>query len=152
MGHETGYVKSIETNITINRRDEIFVVNGDSVKMLQPLSPGPISPHDRLRTYFEYYLHIEGRSRDIACHMSLRILQLYTLNGIQRTYLSQNVNIADRHFELIIKQMTSKVEIQHGKDTTLLDGELLRLPAATALSYSTTANNLIPPIYTPVLL
>ena len=47
----------------------------------------------------------------IACKKSFKHLQLFLVNEVQRTYLSQGVQIADKHIEIIVKQMTSKVRV-----------------------------------------
>jgi DNA-directed RNA polymerase subunit beta' len=40
-------------------------------------------------------------------------------------YRSQGVNIADKHFEIIIRKMLSKVQITRSGDSNLLPGELV---------------------------
>ena len=69
-----------------------------------------------------------------ACRKSFKHLQLFLVNEVQRTYLSQNVQIADKHIEIIVKQMTSKVRIEDSGDTTLLPGEILELQQAEIIS------------------
>jgi DNA-directed RNA polymerase beta' subunit len=59
----------------------------------------------------------------------LRILgreaaQVYLLKEIQQVYRSQGVNINDKHIEVIIGQMTNKVQVVQPGDTELLPGEL----------------------------
>ena len=49
-----------------------------------------------------------------ACKISFRRLQLFLVNEVQKTYLSQGVEIADKHIEVIVKQMTSKVRVSYG--------------------------------------
>ncbi len=63
-------------------------------------------------------------------HRILRILgseqtQLYLLSEVQEVYRNQGVNIADKHFEIIIRKMLSKVQITKSGDGTLLPGELI---------------------------
>jgi DNA-directed RNA polymerase beta' subunit len=63
-------------------------------------------------------------------HRILRILgeeptQLYLLSEVQKVYRSQGVNISDKHFELIIRKMLSRVQITRSGDSTLLPGELI---------------------------
>ena len=60
----------------------------------------------------------------------LRILgreaaQVYLLEEVQRVYRSQGVAIHDKHIELIIRQMTSKVRITSSGDSEYLPGELI---------------------------
>lgn len=60
----------------------------------------------------------------------LRILgreaaQIYMLEEVQRVYRSQGVSIHDKHIELIIRQMTSKVRVTSSGDSEYLPGELI---------------------------
>ena len=63
-------------------------------------------------------------------HRILRILgqeatQLYLLSEVQKVYRSQGVNIADKHFEIIIRKMLSRVQVTKSGDSQLLPGELI---------------------------
>ncbi len=63
-------------------------------------------------------------------HRILRILgseatQLYLLSEVQKVYRNQGVNIADKHFEIIIRKMLSKVQVTKSGDSELLPGELI---------------------------
>ena len=52
-------------------------------------------------------------------------LQRYLIGEIQNVYRSQNVNINDKHVEIIISQMMRKVEIDSVGDSTFLPGEVV---------------------------
>jgi DNA-directed RNA polymerase subunit beta' len=63
-------------------------------------------------------------------HRILRILgaeatQLYLLSEVQKVYRNQGVNIADKHFEIMIRKMLSKVQITKSGGSDLLPGELI---------------------------
>src|SRR5690606_10544770 len=63
-------------------------------------------------------------------HRILRILgedatQLYLLTEVQKVYRNQGVNISDKHFEVMIRKMLSKVQITKSGDSELLPGELI---------------------------
>ena len=140
------------TTIEIDSRTKVRFLNGNYIKFAEPLTDGPISPHNKLETLFNYYYYIEKLLVNDACRASFRDLQLFLVNDVQRTYSSQNVQIADKHVEIIIKQMTSKVQIEDSGDTTLLPGELLNLYQAEIITKAAlTANEQIP-FYRPVLL
>ena len=51
--------------------------------------------------------------------------QLYLINEIQKVYFSQGVFINLKHLEVIVRQMTRKVIIQDGGDSSLLPNELV---------------------------
>jgi DNA-directed RNA polymerase subunit beta' len=63
-------------------------------------------------------------------HRILRILgqeaaQHYLLTEVQKVYRNQGVNISDKHFEVVIRKMMSKVQITRSGDSDLLPGELI---------------------------
>jgi DNA-directed RNA polymerase subunit beta' len=63
-------------------------------------------------------------------HRILRVLgeeatQMYLLSEVHKVYRSQGVNISDKHFEIVIRKMLSKVQITSGGSTELLPGELI---------------------------
>ena len=51
-------------------------------------------------------------------------VQEYIVNEIQEVYRLQGVKINDKHFEVIVRQMMRKVEIEDQGDTKFLEGEL----------------------------
>ena len=82
------------------------VKDGDTVEAGQALTEGSINPNDILRI-----LGVKG-------------VQAYLLKEVQSVYRDQGVEIADKHIEVIIRQMLRKVQIEDAGDTTLLPGEL----------------------------
>ncbi len=63
-------------------------------------------------------------------HRILRILgadaaQAYLLSEVQEVYRNQGVDIADKHFEVMIRKMLSKVQVTKSGDSPLLPGELI---------------------------
>lgn len=65
--------------------------------------------HDRLAVTFT---DLQTKySNDVAVRKSIFEIQEYLVNAVQTIYQSQGVNISDKHIEVIIKQMTSKVMI-----------------------------------------
>ena len=85
----------------------LVVKTGDDVTPGQPLTEGSLNPHAILR--------IQGRE---AC-------QLYLLSEVQQVYRSQGQNIHDKHFEVIIRKMMSKVIVTSPGDTELLPGDYI---------------------------
>ena len=138
------------TSLPLAAKEKVKVVNGDFVKVAYPLTDGQISPHDMLTTLFEYYR--KNVDVDKACKLSFKYLQLFLVNEVQRTYLAQGVQIADKHIEVIVKQMTSKVKVEDSGDTTLLPGEILSLYQAERITQTARLANNTPPIYVPILL
>ena len=145
-------VKSPNDKLIIDVDPQIKVnfVNGSYVKFLEPLTDGPINPHEKLEVLFNHY-KLKYPVHE-ACKKSFKYLQLFLVNEVQRTYLSQGVQIADKHIEIIIKQMTSKVRVFNGGTTTLLPGEILEISQAEIITKASLSNGEEPPLYKPMLL
>ena len=124
--------------------------NGKYVDFLEPLTDGPINPHAKLETLFTYY-QLRYPIHE-ACKKSFKHLQLFLVNEVQRTYLSQGVQIADKHIEIIVKQMTSKVRVSFGGDTTLLPGEIIDINQAEIVTKTALSVDGEAPVYKPMLL
>jgi hypothetical protein len=62
-----------------------------------------------------------------AVRQSFYKIQQILVDGVQRVYRSQGVTIADKHIEIIVKQMTCKVKIINGGQTGFFPGELVDL-------------------------
>ena len=80
---------------------------------------------DKLDRFFNYYK--QQLNQIEAVRKSFQKIQLILVENIQRVYLSQGVTIADKHLEIVVKQMTSKVQILEGNFTSFLPGELIDL-------------------------
>ena len=74
------------------------------------------------------------------------------MNEVQNVYQSQNVEISDKHVEVIVRQMTSKVKVEDGGDTTLLPGELVELQQIENINEAMLLTKGIPATYSPILL
>src|SRR5690606_238161 len=85
---------------------QILVQENDFVTAGSPLSDGSVTPDDILK--------IKGPTAG----------QEYLVNEIQEVYRLQGVKIDDKHFEIIVRQMMTKVEIVDGGDTQFLEGAL----------------------------
>jgi DNA-directed RNA polymerase subunit beta' len=113
---------------------------------------GPISLHDKLETLFHYYLAKLNFSIHVACKRSFKDLQLFLVNEVQRTYLAQGVQISDKHVKIIVKQMTSKVQVIDGNGTALLPGEIIHINYAELTTKRAVVSQDEPPSYKPMVL
>ena len=100
-----------------------------------------INPHKLLKVYFNYYGFIKSfvcdRTETIkyarliknyeGSYKSFKKVQSFILNSVQSVYQSQGVTINDKHLEVIIKQMTTKVLITTEGKTPLLRREVIDL-------------------------
>lgn len=62
-----------------------------------------------------------------AVQQSFLKIQQLIVDGVQRVYRLQGVSIVDKHLEVIVRQMTTKVQIIHGAQTGFFPGELVSL-------------------------
>lgn len=60
-----------------------------------------------------------------ATQKSFEKIQYLIINEIQKVYCSQGIYISDKHLEIVVRQMTSKVQVINGGQTGLLCGELI---------------------------
>ena len=86
---------------------QILVQEHDAVRAGTPLSDGVITPND--------ILSIKGPTA----------VQEYIVNEVQDVYRLQGVKINDKHFEIIVRQMMRKVQINDPGDTTFLEQEIV---------------------------
>lgn len=108
-------------------------------------------PHDILTEAFKKYL-LYGIKLSDAAKLSLHTIQAHLVKEIQLVYQSQRVDISDKHIEVIIKQMTSKVEIKTGGSTKYLPGEIVDIGKIEALNKIISQTNRQEAMYLPVLL
>ncbi len=86
---------------------QILVQENDYVRAGTPLSDGSITPAD--------ILAIKGPTA----------VQEYIVNEIQDVYRLQGVKINDKHFEVIVRQMMRKVQINDPGDTRFLEQQIV---------------------------
>ncbi len=89
------------------------------------LQPIPNNVHEQLKQKFENYRLTYNQ--ETAVRKSLSEIQQFLVDEVQLVYQSQGVDISDKHIEIIVKQMTSKVSIEESGHTSLLPGEIIEL-------------------------
>nr|YP_010032317.1 RNA polymerase beta'' subunit [Schizocladia ischiensis]QOW07524.1 RNA polymerase beta'' subunit [Schizocladia ischiensis] len=112
---------------SIQGSPNLLIRKFDFVNVCQCLTEGTLNPHTILDVYFQYYCSIKILSMYQASYYSFKKVQFFLLNSVQAVYYSQGVFIADKHLEIIIKQMTNRIEIIYPGDTNFLSGDLLEL-------------------------
>jgi len=101
------YEEKEEREYAVPSITNIRVQTGDQVKAGQRLTDGSVNPQDILR--------ILGREA----------VQQYLVDEVQRVYRSQGVNINNKHIEIIVHQMLTRVRIDSAGDTELVLEELV---------------------------
>ena len=82
----------------------VRVKDGQMVEAGDPITQGSINPHDIVR--------VKG----------IGGVQDYIVKEVQRVYRLQGVDVNDKHIEVIVRQMLSKVKVEDPGDTDLLPG------------------------------
>ena len=84
----------------------LIVGEGDLVNVGDPLTEGSVDLRELYR--------LRGRE----------VVQKYILKEIQHIYTSQGQKLNDKHIEIIIRQMFSRIMVKDPGDTELLPGEI----------------------------
>ncbi|MCR4587871.1 MAG: DNA-directed RNA polymerase subunit beta' [Lachnospiraceae bacterium] len=85
----------------------IKVLDGTVIEAGDELTEGSVNPHDLLK--------IKG----------VHSVQNYLLREVQRVYRLQGVDIADKHIEVIVRQMLKKVRVEEAGDSEFLPGSMV---------------------------
>ncbi len=165
--------RQISKNVSTNQKKGLLIqaTNLDSSFEFRKLGTTiketeKINPHNLLKVYFNYYGLIKNffcdRTQTItsyqltnnyeASYRSFKKVQSLILNSVQSVYDSQGVGIADKHLEVIIKQMTTKVLITHEGETPLLPREVIDLYHIQYINDIVKQNNKQTAFYVPLLL
>ena len=109
------------------------------------------NPHVLLESTFRSYTN-SGLDLYDAAILSMQEIQLLLVQEVQLVYQSQGVDIADKHIEVIVRQMTSKVKIETGGSTDYLPGEIVELQKIHSVNKTMLILRKNPAIYYPILL
>ncbi|MBS6477633.1 MAG: DNA-directed RNA polymerase subunit beta', partial [Firmicutes bacterium] len=99
--------KDVNYSIPFGAKLKANINTGATVNPGDPLTEGPIDPHDILKT--------KGHKE----------VQEYIVKEVQAVYRGQGVDIADKHIEIIVHKMLKKVRVENSGDTLLLPGEMV---------------------------
>jgi DNA-directed RNA polymerase subunit beta' len=86
---------------------QLLIVDGDTVVAGQRLTNGSINLHELMR--------LQG----------VESTQRYIMNEILRIFAGQGQNIADKHLEIIVRQMFSRVQIEEAGDSEFVTGDVV---------------------------
>jgi len=112
--------ESVTYNIVYGSR--LKVRDGDIIEAGDEITEGSVNPHDILK--------IKG----------VQGVQNYLVKEVQRVYRMQGVDINDKHIEIIVRQMLSKVKIEDTGDTEMLPGSLVSVHDFERLNKEAIAN------------
>ena len=113
---------------------QLLVNDGDTVVAGQRLTNGSINLHELMR--------LQG----------VESTQRYVMNEILGIFAGQGQNIADKHLEIIVRQMFSRVQIEDAGDSEFVTGDVVSKLAVVEANEQLTAENKEPAKYTQLLL
>ncbi|MGI9027218.1 MAG: DNA-directed RNA polymerase subunit beta', partial [Candidatus Saccharimonadales bacterium] len=113
---------------------QIRVKDGDTVVAGQRLTNGSINLHDLMR--------LQG----------VEATQRYIMNEILRIFASQGQNISDKHLEIIVRQMFSRVQIEDAGDSEFVTGDIVSKLAVVETNERLVAKKKEPAVYEQLLL
>ncbi len=99
--------KARETEYQVPRTMELYVKEGDEVAQGARLSEGPFDMKELFK--------LKGQ----------REVERYIVNEVQRIYLSEGAHIHNKHLEVIVRQMFSRVRVADSGSTGFVAGEIL---------------------------
>ena len=99
--------KEEEREYPISRYASLKVKEGETIDPGTPLTAGPLDPKEVLEI------------------MGVRATQQYLVDEVQEVYRSQGVEIADKHIEIIVRQMLRRVRVVNPGDSSYLPQELV---------------------------
>ncbi|MEK7513093.1 MAG: DNA-directed RNA polymerase subunit beta', partial [Patescibacteria group bacterium] len=85
----------------------MFVKQGDTIERGAPLCEGPLD------------------LRELLAYRGVEAVERYVVNEIQKIYVPEGASINDKHLEIIVRQMLSRVLVKEPGDTDFIIGELV---------------------------
>jgi DNA-directed RNA polymerase subunit beta' len=113
---------------------QILVNNGESVRVGEQLTDGTLNPHDILNV------------------LGLKAVAGYLVEKIKEVYRAQGVNINDKQFEVIVRQMLRRVAIEEPGDSMFEAGEIVLLQNVLAVNQKLASQKKKPATFKPVLI
>jgi DNA-directed RNA polymerase subunit beta' len=141
-----GVVEVTKTNIVLNLINQTparYEIPG--FKQLTVASNDHVEPGDRL-TAGSINLH------DLMRLKGVEAAQRYIINEVLRIYAAQGQNIADKHLEIIVRQMFSRVQIEDPGDSLFVTGDIVSKAAVVETNRQLVKDGKSPAQYTQLLL
>lgn len=114
-----GVITKVKNGITVesNEKEAVeYVIPATStllIKDKQPVKRGDLLTADHVNL---------GQALELR---GIQFTQSYIINEVQKIYASQGQNIHDKHIEIIVRQMLSKVRVDESLKTNFLSGQIV---------------------------
>jgi hypothetical protein len=106
--------------------------------------------HIILKKFF--YRALQVKSVPEAVNVSVAYIQKFLVENILQAYSNQGVHIAEKHVEIVVRQMTTRVRIINGGGSGFLPGEIVQLRVLETLNSGLTLRGYRPATYEPIIL
>ena len=113
---------------------QLVVKKGDYVEAGDRLTIGSLNLHDLMR--------LKGTEAT----------QRYIINEVLRIYAAQGQDVADKHLEIIVRQMFSRVQVEDPGDSTFVTGDIVSKASVVDTNAALVASGKVPAQYTQLLL
>ncbi|HOJ44698.1 MAG TPA: DNA-directed RNA polymerase subunit beta' [Bacilli bacterium] len=130
VNEDNGDTRDYATNFGARLRVQV----GDEVNPGQKISEGAIYPKDLLK------------------YADVNAVQKYIIKEVQKVYQGNGANIADKHIEVIVRQMLRKLVVIDGGDTDLIPGTRVDINVFTEKNALALAEGKTPAVGVPRLL
>ncbi len=118
----------------ISGQMQLVVKKNDHVDAGDRLTVGSLNLHDLMR--------LKGTEAT----------QRYIINEVLRIYAAQGQDVADKHLEIIVRQMFSRVQVEDPGDSTFVMGDIVSKASVVEANKSLVAEGKEPAQYTQLLL
>ena len=113
---------------------QLVVRAGDVVEAGDRLTSGSLNLHDLMK------------------HKGIEATQRYIINDVLRIYASQGQDVADKHLEIIVRQMFSRVQVEDPGDSEFVSGDVVSKAAVVDVNKQLAAEGKDLASYTQLLL
>ncbi len=113
---------------------QLVIKKNDMVEAGDRLTIGSLNLHDLMR--------LKGTEAT----------QRYIINEVLRIYAAQGQDVADKHLEIIVRQMFSRVQIENPGDSSFVMGDIVSKASVVDANVTLAAEGKIPAQYTQLLL
>jgi len=113
---------------------QLVVKPGDAIEAGDRLTSGSLNLHDRMR--------LKGTEAT----------QRYIINEVLGIYAAQGQDVADKHLEIIVRQMFSRVQLEDPGDSTFVMGDIVSKASVVEANRTLVADGKNPAQYTQLLL
>ncbi|MDR1197331.1 MAG: DNA-directed RNA polymerase subunit beta' [Candidatus Nomurabacteria bacterium] len=123
-----------ESKMLRDKLGKFILHDGEEITSGDRLSIGSIDPHK--------LMELRG----------VEATQRYIINDVLRIYAAQGQNIADKHLEIIVRQMFSRVQIEESGDSPFVAGDIMSRAQVVDENEKLIAGGNKPAVYTQLLL